>query len=63
MNAVGTRLRLWGVAAPSVLCMLLGLVSMGSGCGKEEVVEQSPETFEQAREEHREMMRRETGQK
>jgi hypothetical protein len=43
--------------------MLLGLVSMGSGCGKEEVVDQSPESFEQAREEHREMMRRETGQK
>jgi len=63
MNALGTRWRLWGAVAPSVLCLLLGLVSMGIGCGKEKVVEQSPETFEQAREEHREMMRRETGQK
>jgi hypothetical protein len=43
--------------------MLLGLVSMTSGCGQEEAVDQSPQTFEQAREEHREMMRRETGQK
>lgn len=63
MNAVGTRWRLCGAAASSALCMLLGLVSMATGCGKEEVVEQSPESFEQAREEHREMMRRETGQK
>ena len=61
MNAVGTRLRVWGTAAPSVLWLLLTVIAAAGGCAQEKAVEQAPQTFEEARDEHREMMRRERG--
>ena len=62
MNAVCIRLRQWGAAAPSALWLILITVAIAGGCADEKVAEQSPEDFEKAREEHFEMMRRETGQ-
>ena len=55
------RLRLFGLAVPPAAGLLLIACALTTGCA-EKVVEKTPEDFEMAREEHREMMRRETGQ-
>ena len=55
------RLRFGGIAVPSAAGLLLLTCALTTGCG-EKAVEKAPETFEQAREKHFEMMRQESGQ-
>lgn len=55
------RLRLWGAAVPSTAGLFLMACALTGGCA-EKTVEKAPETFEQAREKHFEMMRQESGQ-
>lgn len=55
------RLRLWGVAVPWAAGLFLIACALTTGCA-EKAVEKAPEDFEKAREEHFDMMRRETGQ-
>lgn len=55
------RLLRWGAALPSTTWLLLFACALTTGCA-EKTVEKAPETFEQARDNHFEMMRQESGQ-
>lgn len=61
MEFVGSPLQSIAAAARGAVWMALVSLPLTSGC-TEKVVEKSPEDFEKAREEHFEMMRRESGQ-
>jgi hypothetical protein len=61
MKFVGSPLQFVAAAVRKAAWMALVSVPLTSGCA-EKVVEKSPEDFEKSREEHFEMMRRESGQ-
>lgn len=55
------RLRYWRIAFPSTAGLFLMACALTTGCA-EKAAEKAPESFEQAREKHFEMMRQESGQ-
>jgi hypothetical protein len=61
MRVIGSPPQSIAAAAQGAVWMALVSLLLTSGCA-EKVAEKSPEDFEKAREEHFEMMRRESGQ-